>query len=112
MATSRSRPEGADLSDSALDALIGDTATPEELGALFRRLQKPLAERILAGQLTARLGYAAGDAKPAEQANSRNGPSANTVLTRRAPCDRKSSMVRPPAPGRSPRHRRCPAPGR
>ena len=64
MARSRSRPEEADLSDSALDALIGDTATPEELGALFRRLQKRLAERILAGELTEHLGYAVGEAKP------------------------------------------------
>jgi hypothetical protein len=38
MATSRSnRPgaEGWDLSDAALDVPIGDTATPNELGALF-----------------------------------------------------------------------------
>jgi len=81
MATSRSRPEESDLSDSALDALIGDTATPEELGALFRRLQKRLAERILAGELTAHLGYAPGDDKPAGQANHRNGSSAKRVLT-------------------------------
>ncbi len=50
MATSRSGPDESDRSDAALDALIGDTATPEELGLLFRRLQKRLAERILAGE--------------------------------------------------------------
>jgi transposase-like protein len=81
MATSSSGPDGSDLSDEALDALIGDTATPEELGALFRRLQKRLAERILAGELTNHLGYAAGEAKPAAQTNYRNGSSAKTVLT-------------------------------
>jgi putative transposase len=81
MATSRSGPDGSDRSDAALDALIGDTTTPEELGALFRRLQKRLAERILAGELTDHLGYAAGAAKPAGQANHRNGSSAKTVLT-------------------------------
>jgi transposase-like protein len=81
MATSSSGPDGSDLSDEALDALIGDTATPEELGALFRRLQKRLAERILAGELTNHLGYAPGETKPAEQANYRNGSSAKTVLT-------------------------------
>jgi putative transposase len=81
MATSRSGPDGSDRTDAALDALIGDTATPEELGALFRRLQKRLAERILAGELTDHLGYAAGEAKPAGQANHRNGSSAKTVLT-------------------------------
>lgn len=81
MATSRSGPDESDRSDAALDALIGDTATPEELGVLFRRLQKRLAERILAGELTDHLGYAPGAAKPAGQANYRNGSSAKTVLT-------------------------------
>lgn len=68
MAISRSGPDGSDrcvsladpATDAALDALIADTATPEELGALFRRLQKRLAERILAGELTEHLGYALG----------------------------------------------------
>lgn len=32
MATSHSAPDGSNLSDSALDALIGETATPDELG--------------------------------------------------------------------------------
>ena len=64
-----------------MDALIGDTATPEELGVLFRRLQKRLAERILAAELTDHLGYAAGEEKPAGQSNYRNGSSAKTVLT-------------------------------
>jgi hypothetical protein len=49
MATSRSGPDGSDRTDAALDALIGDTATPEEGSALVRRLQKRLAERLLAG---------------------------------------------------------------
>lgn len=81
MATASSGPDGSDLSDEALDALIGDTATPAELGALFRRLQKRLAERILAGELTNHLGYAPGEAKPVAQPNYRNGSSAKTVLT-------------------------------
>lgn len=61
--------------------LIEETATPEELGALFRRLQKRLAELILAGQLTAHPGYAPGEGKPARQANNRNGSSTKAVLT-------------------------------
>ena len=81
MATSRSRPNASDLSDTALDALIGETATPEALGALFRRLQKRLAERILAGGFTSHLGYAPGAEKPADQTSYRNGSSAKTVLT-------------------------------
>jgi transposase-like protein len=81
MATSRSGPDESGFSDTALDALIGDTTTPEELGALFRRLQKRLAERMLAGEVTAHVGYAAGEAKPAGQSNHRNGSSAKTVRT-------------------------------
>ena len=57
----------------AMDALIGTTQTPEDLSALFRFMQKRLAERILAGELTEHSGYAAGEDKPAGQANYRNG---------------------------------------
>jgi len=59
----------------------GDTKTPEQLSQLFRRMQKHLAERILAGELTAHLGYAPGEEKPSAQPNHRNGSSAKTVLT-------------------------------
>lgn len=64
----------------AMDALIGNTKTPEDLSALFRFMQKRLAERILAGELTEHLGYAAGEDKPAGQANYRNGTTPKTVL--------------------------------
>ena len=36
----RKRQQGAEFSDEALDALIGDTKTPEDLEALFRRMKK------------------------------------------------------------------------
>jgi putative transposase len=78
MATSRSEPE---FDEAALDALIGDTKTPEDLSALFRHMQKRLAERILATELTDHLGYAPGMEKPAAQANHRNGTTPKTVLT-------------------------------
>jgi len=65
----------------AMDALIGDTKTPEDLSALFRFMQKRLAERILAGELTDHLGYAPGAEKPAGQTNYRNGATPKTVLT-------------------------------
>lgn len=78
MARPKRYPE---FSDEALDALIGDTKTPEDLSALFRTLQKRLAERILAGELTAHLGYGPGEEKPAEQPNHRNGTTPKTVLT-------------------------------
>ena len=75
-------PEFAEFDPVALDALIGDTKTPEQLSALFRFMQKRLAERILAGELTAHLGYKPGDDKPAGQSNHRNGTTPKTVLTR------------------------------
>ena len=55
--------------------------TPEDLEALFRRMKKALAERILSAELTHHLGYAPGEAKPPEQANHRNGTTPKTVLT-------------------------------
>ena len=61
MATSKQPPPVVDV---ALDALIGDTRTPEDLSALFRQLQKYLVERIPAGELTEHLGHAAGTPKP------------------------------------------------
>ena len=78
MAKSQRRP---DSTDAALDALIGDARTPADLGELFRQLQKRLAERMLAGELTEHLGYGPGEEKPLAQPNYRNGSSAKTVLT-------------------------------
>lgn len=77
----RKRQQGSEFAPEALDALIGDTKTPEDLEALFRRMKKVLAERILNAELTHHLGYAPGEAKPAEQANHRNGSTSKTVLT-------------------------------
>jgi putative transposase len=78
MASPKQVPE---FDDAALDALIGDTKTPADLSALFRQLQKRLAERMLAGELTEHLGYAPGAMKPDGQANHRNGATPKTVLT-------------------------------
>jgi transposase-like protein len=64
-----------------LDALIRDARSPEDFLALVRALQKRVAERMLAGELTAHLGSAAGEAKPAGQRNHRNGTTPETVLT-------------------------------
>jgi putative transposase len=72
---------GPAFDDATLDALIGDTKTPEQLSALFRWMQKRIAERMLAGELTEHLGYAPGAEKPSEQANYRNGSTPKTVLT-------------------------------
>ena len=78
MAKTKTEPE---FDEAALDALIGETKSPEALSALFRQMQKRLAERILAGELTEHLGYAPGEEKPAAQTNHRNGSTPKTVLT-------------------------------
>ena len=44
-------------------------------------MKKALMERALAGELTHHLGYAPGEAKPADQPNHRNGTTPKTVLT-------------------------------
>jgi transposase-like protein len=77
----RKRRQAPEFAEDALDALIGDTKTPEDLEALFRRMKKALAERILGAELTHHLGYAPGEGKPAEQANHRNGSTPKTVVT-------------------------------
>jgi putative transposase len=78
MAKTKTEP---DFDEAALDALIGDTKTPEGLSALFRKMQKRLAERILAAELTEHLGYAPGEDKPGAQPNYRNGSTPKTVFT-------------------------------
>ena len=77
----RKRPQQSEFPDEALDALIGDAKTPEDLDALFRRMKKALAERILGAELTHHLGYGPREAKPAAQPNHRNGTTPKTVLT-------------------------------
>lgn len=77
----RKKRQQAEFAPEALDALIGDTKTPEDLEALFRRMKKALAERILGAELTHHLGYGPGEAKPAEQPNHRNGSTPKTVVT-------------------------------
>lgn len=57
--------EFPEMDPAALDALIGDAKSPEDFVVLMRAIQKRLAERMLAGELTAHLGYAPGEAKPA-----------------------------------------------
>ncbi len=66
---------------AALDALIGDRRTIGEVEDLFRQMKKTLMERMLSGELTHHLGYAPGEAKPANQPNHRNGTTPKTVLT-------------------------------
>jgi transposase-like protein len=78
MARAKEFPE---FDPAVLDALIGDAKTAEDFVGLTRAIQKRLAERMLAGELSAHLGYAPGEAKPDGQANHRNGTTPKTVLT-------------------------------
>jgi putative transposase len=66
---------------AALDALLGDARTADEVDDLFRQMKKALMERVLSGELTQHLGYAPGEAKPDAQPNHRNGTTPKTVLT-------------------------------
>jgi len=73
--------EFPEFDPATMDALIGDAKSPEDFAALMRAIQKRLAERMLAGELSAHLGYAPGEAKPPGQTNHRNGSTPKTVLT-------------------------------
>jgi putative transposase len=65
-----------------LDQFVGQgPLTAAELEAVVRRFKKAIIERALGGELTHHLGYAAGDAKPEDTTNHRNGTSGKTVLT-------------------------------
>ena len=54
----RKRPEyPAGLSDEAVDALIAEVKTPEQLDEVFRDLKRRLVERVLRAEVTQHLGY-------------------------------------------------------
>ena len=65
----------------ALDKLIAENKTAEDVEGLFRQMKKVLMERILSGELTHHLGYDRGAAKPEGAENHRNGTTPKTVLT-------------------------------
>jgi putative transposase len=69
------------LPDAEIDALVAGAKTATDLEAVFSRLKKRIIERMLEGELTSHLGYAPGEAKPADQPNHRNGSTPKTVLT-------------------------------
>lgn len=81
MAKSRKTDTSAGFDPAALDALIGEAKTAEDVELLFRQMKKVLMERILSGELTHHLGYERGEEKPEGEANHRNGTTPKTVLT-------------------------------
>jgi transposase-like protein len=74
-------PPAPAFDPAALDALIGDARTADDVDALFRQMKKALMERILGAELTHHLGYAPGEPKPVAQPNHRNGTTPKTVVT-------------------------------
>jgi transposase-like protein len=82
--------------------------TAAEVESASRRFKKALIERALGAELSHHLGYAPGDAKPADAANHRNGTSGKTVLTDDGPVpievprDRRGTF----APQLIPKHER------
>jgi putative transposase len=79
MARKRSLPAG--LTAEALDALIAEVQTPEQLEDVFRDVKKALVERVLRAELTQHLGYPEGRERPRGATNARNGTTPKTVLT-------------------------------
>jgi putative transposase len=77
----RKRPLPAGLTPEALDALIADVETPEQLEDVFRGVKKALVERVLRAELTQHLGYPEGSERPGGATNARNGTTPKTVLT-------------------------------
>lgn len=76
----KQRPAGDPQEAAALETLLAQVQTPEQLDAVFRRLKQRMVERVLEAELTAHLGYAPGAGR-APDGNARNGTSAKTVLT-------------------------------
>ncbi len=87
--------------DEVLDALLAGVSTAEEIAGpdgLLAHLTRRLLNRALEAELTAHLGYPAGQAPPGGAGNSRNGQPHKTVLTDhgplriRSPRDRKGTF--------------------
>ena len=90
MARSRKKPteKALPVADEILDQFGPATGmSMDEIDAATRRLKRALVERMLGGELTHHLGYAAGETKPDDTPNHRNGTSAKTVLTDNGPVE-------------------------
>ena len=92
-----------EVSDELLDALLSGARTAEEIAGpdgLLGQLTRRLLNRALEAELTAHLGYEAGEAPPGGAGNARNGKPGKTILTDqgplriRSPRDRKGTLSR------------------
>lgn len=70
----------ADPQQAALEALVADVQTPEQLEAVFRALKQRMVEQVLQAELTEHLGYPPGAGRGTD-GNARNGTTPKTVLT-------------------------------
>jgi transposase-like protein len=64
-----------------IEQLVQGPMTPSEAQDLFLSFQKAVIERLMNAEMSAHLGYKAGEVKPEGQTNERNGASGKTVLT-------------------------------
>jgi transposase-like protein len=87
MPSKRKQPFGAkpvpelNIPPALLDHVVKGPMTQDEVEAVCRSLKKAVIERAMGGEMTHHLGYSPGEAKPAEQANHRNGTTGKTVIT-------------------------------
>jgi transposase-like protein len=87
MPSKRKQPFGAkpvpelNIPPALLDHVVKGPMTQEEVEAVCRSLKKAVIERAMGGEMTHHLGYSPGGAKPAEQANHRNGTTGKTIIT-------------------------------
>jgi len=87
MPSRRKQPFGAkpvpelNIPPALLDHVVKGPMTQEEVEAVCRSLKKAVIERAMGGEMTHHVGYSPGEAKPAEQANHRNGTTGKTVIT-------------------------------
>lgn len=69
------------LSAQMLEELIPGPVTKEQFEDIFQNFKKAFIERALNAEMSHHLGYAAGQAKPEDATNHRNGNSTKTVIT-------------------------------
>jgi putative transposase len=74
------RKKVVDAQQAALETLVADVETPEQLEAVFRALKQRMVEQVLHAELTTHLGYPPGAGRGAD-GNARNGTTPKTVLT-------------------------------
>ncbi|MBK6779909.1 MAG: transposase [Gemmatimonadetes bacterium] len=103
----KKRPAADPQEAAALETLLAQVQTPEQLEAVFRRLKQRMVERVLQAELTEHLGYAPGAGRGPD-GNARNGTTPKTVLTDEGalplaiPRDREGASRRPSCPRGAP----------